>query len=206
MDLTKFWNDKHQYQSRQWLTGSTLNLIHKFYGIDTKSWQGLKILEIGVGTGIVTEYLAGLASELYCADISTVALNNVTKHAQKTFLSKDIAQTPPVDVVLCHLVLVHCEDTEVHRLLSEINLAIGGKIYCQFSCLKQPDAVETAPSPAKEQLTQAGPHFFRDPADIERLITRSGLTIVREEQHDPGPFLNWTGQFWKIYELERKQL
>jgi ubiquinone/menaquinone biosynthesis C-methylase UbiE len=204
MDLAEFWNDKHQRQNRQWLTGSTVTLIHKFYGVDTRAWQGRKILEIGVGVGSITNSLAEIAGELYCADISSVALDNVKKHARQTFLSKDISQVPPVDIVLCHLVLVHCDDAEVLRLLSSIRLLDGGKIYCQFSCLKEPNAIKNASPSVQEQLTNAGPHFFRDPADIEKLITQAGLTIGRQSQCDPGQFQNWTGQFWKLYELERK--
>ena len=180
-------------------------MIYKFYDISEADLKSRKILEIGVGVGVITKSLAALTQELYCADISDVALQNVSKFAKSVFLTRDINQTPGIDIALCHLVLVHCDDTEVRRLLSEINLSDSGKIYCQFSCLKTADAIEKASSTVKNMLTQAGPHHFRDPAHVEKLIKDCGLTIRREKQIDPGKYINWDGQFWKLYELERNQ-
>lgn len=205
MDLPAFWNDKHQHRNTHWLTGSTLDMIYKFYDISEKDLRSRRILEIGVGVGVITKSLAALTQELYCADISNVALNNVRSLARSVFLTRDIGQAPSVDVALCHLVLVHCDDTEVTRLLSEINLSDSGKIYCQFSCLKTTDAIDKASPTVKSMLTQAGPHHFRDPIHVEKLINGCGLTISREKEIDPGKYINWDGQFWKLYELERKQ-
>lgn len=205
MDLPAFWNDKHQAGDRHWLTGTSMGMIYRFYDIGPDDLKSRKILEIGVGVGAITKELRQLADKLYCSDISAVALKNVGQYADGTFLSPDISQAPAVDVAICHLVLVHCNDDEVRRILSSINLTPGGKIYCQFSCLKTPDAVETAPPAAKKSLTELGPHHFRTPSDIERIIQDSGLSISRDRNIDPGDYLGWNGQFWKLCVLERKQ-
>ena len=205
MEHTEFWNGKHQVQNRQWLTGTSLSMIYRLYDITSEDLRSKKILEIGVGIGIITKSLRELASELYCADISDVALKNIGKHANDTFLTQDIDQAPAVDVVICHLVLVHCDDNETQRILSSVNLSTGGKIYCQFSCLKTPDAIATASPKVQKELTEAGPHYFRTPNDIEKLLAKSGLQISRAKEIDPGTFLSWSGQTWKLYELERNQ-
>lgn len=205
MDLPAFWNDKHHIQNRHWLTGTTLGMIYRFYNIGPDNLKSRRILEIGVGLGIMTKELRHLTDKLYCADISAVALEKASQDADRTFISQDISQAPPVDVAICHLVLVHCDDAEVRRVLSSINLTPGGKIYCQFSCLKTPDAVDTAPEAVKKSLTELGPHYFRTPSDIEKIIRDSGLSISRDKEIDPGSYMNWSGQLWKLYELERNQ-
>ena len=203
MDLPAFWNDKHQTQNRHWLTGTSMGMLYKFYDIGPDQLKSRRILEIGVGVGAITKDLRQLADKLYCADISAVALKNASQHADGTFLTQDISQVPAVDVAICHLVLVHCDDAEVQRILSNINLVPSGKIYCQFSCLKSPDAIETAPPGVKKALTETGPHYFRAPIDIEKMIRDSGLSISRDKEIDPGNYMGWSKQLWKLYELER---
>lgn len=205
MDLPAFWNDKHQTQNRHWLTGTSLGMIYRFYNIGPDDLKSRKVLEIGVGVGVITKELRQLADKLYCSDISAVALKNASQYADDTFLSQDIGQAPAVDVAICHLVLVHCDDAEVRRILSSINLTPGGKIYCQFSCLKTPDAVDTAPPAVKKSLTELGPHYFRAHSDIEKMIQDSGLSVSRVKEIDPGGYMGWNGQFWKLCVLERKQ-
>jgi hypothetical protein len=201
-DFQNFWEDQHQHGS-SWLTGTTFDQIIRFYSLATQDLENKKFLEIGVGLATVTEPLSRLVDTLYCADISEKALTRARPYATGTWNSQEIHLIPEVDIVLCHLVLVHCDDAECVRILRSINLTTGGKIYCQFSCLKTPDALEHASHTVKPLLVDSGMHFFRTEDQINDILDEAGLLIVNATQADPGSYHGWNGQYWKFYQLER---
>jgi len=201
-DFQNFWEDQHQ-RATEWLTGTALQPIMKWYSLSSEDLENKKFLEIGVGLATVTEPLSRLVDTLYCADISEKALTRARPYATGTWNTQEIHLIPEVDIVLCHLVLVHCDDAECVRILRSINLTTGGKIYCQFSCLKTPDALEHASHTVKPLLVDSGMHFFRTEDQISDILSQAGLRTVRETQADPGSYHGWSGQYWKFYQLER---
>ena len=201
-DFKNFWEDQHQ-RATEWLTGTALQPIMKWYSLSSEGLENKKFLEIGVGLATVTEPLSRLVDTLYCADISEKALTRARPYATGTWNTQEIHLIPEVDIVLCHLVLVHCDDAECVRILRSINLTTGGKIYCQFSCLKTQDALEHASHKVKPLLVDSGMHFFRTEDQISDILSQAGLRIVRETQADPGSYHGWNGQYWKFYQLDR---
>ena len=202
-DFQNFWEDQHQRGGNQWLTGTTLEPIMKWYSLTAEDLKNKKFLEIGVGLATATEPLSRVVGTMYCADISERALAKAKPYAAGTWNTQEIHLIPEVDMALCHLVLVHCDDAECVRILRSINLTTGGKIYCQFSCLKTPDALEHASHKVKPDLVHSGMHFFRTEDQINDILSQAGLHTVRETQADPGSYHGWNGQYWKFYQLER---
>lgn len=202
-NLTEFWQDQH-YKNTPWLTGTTLDMLLQQYGLTSDDFRDRRCLEIGVGRGTVTRPLSDLAETLYCCDISKHALNKVQSLATGTWLAQDIAQIPPVDVALCHLVFVHCDDRECQRILESVNLTDQGRIYCQFSCFKDPQIGASDTSDKIKDLLDIGvKHFFRSTDKIEAMIRSAGLKIRRTWDRYPGTFHGWEGQYWQYYELHR---
>ncbi len=201
-NFQNFWENQHQ-NGTQWLTGTKLNQIMRWYSLTAKDLENKKFLEIGVGLATATEPLSQLVSTLYCADISEKALGRVRPYSAGTWNTQEIHLIPEVDIALCHLVLVHCDDAECVRILRSINLTAGGTIYCQFSCLKTPDALEHASDKVTPMLVDSGMHFFRTEDQINDILSQAGLRTVRETQADPGSYYGWNGQYWKFYQLER---
>lgn len=202
-NIQEFWNHQHQNRSQQWLTGTRLEQIMKFYSLTTRDLTNKKFLEIGVGLATVSKPLSTIVSKLYCADISLEALKRVQSYATGTWPTSEINLIPPVDIALCHLVLVHCDDAECVRILQSINLADHGRIFCQFSCLTSDDAIEQSDPKVKKMLLEDGPHFFRTEDTIQNIINQAGLQIVKVSDHNPGSYHGWTGQYWKHYQLEK---
>jgi SAM-dependent methyltransferase len=98
IDLVEFWNQEHTAHSG-WLTGTSWQAMKQYYGITDRDVQGKCCLEIGVGKATVTRELARLAEKLYCCDISSAALAKVKDLSTESWLTQDLAQAPPVDVV-----------------------------------------------------------------------------------------------------------
>lgn len=203
--LNQFWDNLHSQDNGQWLTGSRIQNILDLYRISRDQLENKNVLEIGIGRLFITEWLSQVASTLYACDISLVALEKAKRFTPHVYPTQDIKKIPAVDLALCHLVFVHCTDDECHRMLSNLNLAPGGKLYCQFSCLKTPDAIEHASDHARRALTQDGPHFFRTPTTVESMIEASGLIITNRIELDPGAFLGWHGQYWLCLECQKNK-
>ena len=203
-DLTEFWEHQHQSNSG-WLTGTSFESIKKFYDVGTEDFQDRDCLEIGVGRATVSRSLAALAHRLYCCDISHKALEKVATLATETFLREDVHKIPAVDIVLCHLVFVHCDDADCQRLLKSINLRPGGRVLCQFSCFQDPAVgASDATARIKEILDIGVKHFFRTPDEIAEIIHSAGLHVHKTKRLAPGSFHGWNGQYWQFYELHKK--
>ena len=203
-DLTEFWQDQHT-SNTPWLTGTTFGMILDQYGLEPLTFQNRRCLEIGVGKGMITRCLSQLADVVYGCDISEEALSKVRSVTGGTWLTQDIEQIPSVDVVLCHLVFVHCDDNECERILRSINLADQGKIFCQFSCFKDPEiGANDANDKIKDLLDVGVKHFFRSTDEIEAMIQSAGLQIHRTWNRYPGDYHGWAGQTWQYYELSRQ--
>lgn len=204
MALEEFWESQHAQRHGGWLTDTSGAMVLKMYDLSLDDFADKQCLEIGVGKGTVTKFLAYNSAGVYGCDISATALQNISGIAQQTWLSKDIDQIPPVDVVLCHLVFVHCDDLECLRILRSIKLKQNGRMFCQFSSFKDPVKGPEGISAQVNQLLDLGnKHFFREPQEIDDLIISAGFTAVRVKDHDPGSFHGWTGQYWRLYELCR---
>jgi hypothetical protein len=124
--------------------------------------------------------------------------------ADGVFLTQDINKIPGVDIVICHLVLVHCDDIECKRILSSINLTPGGRIFCQFSAFTDPDigAAEARPD-TLATLDLGNKHWFRTPEQSAAIIKDAGLSVRRVKDFVPGQYQGWYGQYWQFYELYR---
>ena len=201
VDLAKFWNQEHTADSG-WLTGTSWQAMKQYYGITDRDIQGKNCLEIGVGKATVTRELARLAAKLYCCDISTAALAKVKDFAAQTWLTQDLAQAPPVDAVLCHLVLVHCDDLECQRILRCVKVTEQGRIFCQFSCFKDETLGIQDASPSVQQMLDPGrKHWFRTMQQIQDIVDSAGLEIHNIKSYDPGGYFGWHNQIWQFLEL-----
>ena len=171
-----FWDRHHARHDSTWLTGSSLDRYLDFFRLSVDHLRGQRVLEIGVGLGQATKQLGVLCGELHCADISAVALNRVRDHVTQAYVTQELESVPPVDVVLCFLVTVHCPDQEVIRMIDHTQLVPTGRLYVQFS---GPMADGDIPERAHEHFVANGTHWFRTREEIEQLIDQTNKRIVQ---------------------------
>lgn len=171
-----FWDKHHRTSNITWLSGNNLKSYLKFFQITENDIRGKTVLEIGVGLGRASRELAALAQRLLCADISEVALQRLEDQVEDRYSSKDLAQAPQADLVLCHLVSVHCNDQEVQRMLNDIQLSAQGEIMMQFSGPADDGEITEK---AHDMFVKNGSHYFRTQQAIKDLVESTNKKITR---------------------------
>jgi len=203
IDLEPFWQAQHS-NSSAWLTGTSWESVKDLYRVTDEDFQDKVCLEIGVGKGFVTRTLAKLAQQLHCCDITPTAFDRLKDLPAQFWATSQLTQIPPAHAVLCHLVLIHCDDSECVRILKSTNLLPDGRIFCQLASFKDSKVGISDATPHTQNILDLGvKHFFRDVEEIRDLVSRAGLKIHNIRQVDPGSFHGWKGQFWQLLELRR---
>jgi SAM-dependent methyltransferase len=173
--LTKeLWDHKHSIRDGHWVTGVSLADVMRFHKLVNDDFQGKDVLEIGVGKGNATRALRALASTLHCCDISDVALESIKTVADMTWHTSRLCDIPPVDIAFAHLVLHHCIDDEVVRIIDSVNLKPGGMFVFQHPQLK--DGIIT-PRVQRECIDD-GSHNFRTVERMQQLIDKTNKKLV----------------------------
>ena len=194
-----FWEDHHQ-QDSGWLTGTRFDDLLRQFGSTNEDIQGKRVLEIGVGKGFCTESFHKLASELYCCDISETGLKKVKLWANQVFQTNDINMIPPVDLAISQLVLVHCTDDEMLRIINGVNLANGSRFMFQVSGLK--DGILT--DRARTVLVDDGSHFFRSIDETKAIIDRSNKQFVSVIGPNDINHAGWFEHQWYYVTVQNK--
>ena len=195
MDFNSFWESKHEGNDTFYLTGSKLNDIdhyHNILGLD--NLKQMSFLEIGVGHGNLSHELVNLVGKLICCDISSKALDKVSDKVYTKHLTNDIKNIESVDFILCHLVLQHCNDVEVGRIINETNLNKDGIMSIQVAFLID----KTTPINVDGNV-----HFFRNLSDMENIISKTNKKII-----STSPTFNFNNEFknigWCVIKLMNK--
>jgi SAM-dependent methyltransferase len=171
---SSFWEEKHARSDSDWLTGTDIQKLMKYYDITFNDLDDKVILEIGVGLGHCARAFKARAKKLFCCDISQTALDHVKEYADQLFLSKDLKNSPPVDIAIAHLVLLHCDDEETLRIINDVNLNEEGKFLFQFSGLQNDQVLPRV----KADLIDKGTHFFRNGKQMQEIINKSNKELV----------------------------
>jgi SAM-dependent methyltransferase len=171
MNRQDFWEDNHNKNDNYWLTGSLANQIFNIH--ELKDVVNKRVLEIGIGLGYFTKELFLLNNQVYACDISQNALNRV-KDFSKTYLTQELKVVEPVDLAICHLVFQHCDDTEIERIINDVNLTQDGVFTFQFAYLRDDDP----PNEIVTSFINNKSHYFRSLEKIKDIIERSNKKIM----------------------------
>jgi malonyl-CoA O-methyltransferase len=161
--------------------------------------HGARVLELGCGTGLDTQWLAERAAEVVALDFAPAMLEIARRRLDAShvrFLAHDIAHPLPIgdglmDLVVENLVLEHM--AEIAGLFAEIRRVLrpGGVFaMCELHPYRQLMGTQARfvdPETAVEQLIEAYPHTI---AEFTNAAIAAGLTPVRlgEEASDAAGF------------------
>jgi len=182
--MTTFWEDKHQTKDTYWLTGTPPSDILSTHRIPT-DLPYTSVLDIGVGFGHQARYFYEQGKTVYACDISPTALDCVRNFAAETYLTHELANAPPVDLAICHLVFQHCNDAEIHRIIRDVKLTSSGFFSFQFAFLRDGEPLK----PKVKELIQLGMHHFRSLDTIKQMVNDSNKEII-----DISPPVHYNGE------------
>ncbi len=170
-----FWNTKHTNNESWWISsgisGEEILNTHKLNIHDLKN---LDILDIGIGAGNLTKHLNANKCNVYSCDISKKALEKV-KNFSKTYSTENLKNIPPVDIAICNLVFQHCDDSEVERIINDVNLKECGFFTFQFAYLRR----DEEPSEYVKSNIKNKTHYFRSKQSVIEIISRSNKKLLQ---------------------------
>lgn len=178
MDKTLFWEINHSNCDNYWLTGSNLSDVLNYHSLTNVS--NIKVLEIGIGFGTMTEQLHLANNEVFACDISTEALKKVETFA-KIYTTEQLDLIEPVDLAISHLVFQHCDDDEIERIIKSVNLKENGIFSFQFAWIRKDDP----PNSKVQEYIDNKTHHFRDLETVKQMVEKSNKRIcfISEPMH-----------------------
>jgi len=107
--IQEFWNQRHSEDHLGSLSGCGYEETVEFLCVESMIKPGMRVLEIGVGMGYVTQGFKNAGAKVSALDISPVALDRVRDFCEHVFLVDNVDQLPSdyFDLVICHNVVQH---------------------------------------------------------------------------------------------------
>ena len=179
-----FWDAHGPYRTLHQINPARLQFIERFVDL-----QGLRVLDVGCGGGILSEALAERGATVVGIDLAESALQAAEAHLAGQAVeyrlesSRDAAaRGESFDAVTCMEMLEHVADPaavlrDIHALLKP-----GGWAF--FSTVNRTMKARLSAVYAAEYLLRLVPQgthqydWFIRPAELARMATRAGLTPV----------------------------
>lgn len=182
-DLGEFWAKAHENLNSFWTSGTNWEYIKDVFQIDSQQIKNQNVLVVGVGQGteLAGVHLSGARVAGYDLFVPTLK----TLEGYQIYTPLDLPPKNEFDLVLCHLVFQHCDDSSAIEILSLIAESLKGsgvgKIQFSIPIASQDDGE----NPNLEVLKCGLNH--RSVSSIYKLIASVNLVITE---------FNLT-QFWK---------
>jgi SAM-dependent methyltransferase len=178
----RFWDRCHRTSDIRWLTGSKLHDICDYHKMPMP--RSLSVAEIGVGTGVATMTLHARANRVIGIDVSRTALERVRPFCAEQHLSQNIAEMSACDLAILHLVVQHCPDDEVERLVRGVRLKPDGVLSIQ-------GAYSHVPNPPDVSFVM----HYRPLSRMIAIVHRAGRIVkdafLVDRRFDDYPHIGW---------------
>lgn len=140
-EVGAFWEQAHQKNAHLWLTGSDPSEVLVRLGVndailELQNHSGEpRVLDVGVGEGLMSNFLSRNSVSHDSLDISSHALSKVGSNCRHTFLSGSDLPDETYDVIMHHLVAQHMSHQNLSYQLTELLRALrpGGTLSLQYS-------------------------------------------------------------------------
>lgn len=179
-----FWDAHGPYRTLHQINPARLQFIERFVDL-----QGLRVLDVGCGGGILSEALAERGASVLGIDLAESALQAAEAHRAGQAVeyrlesSRETAARGEVfDVVTCMEMLEHVADPAA--VLRDIHAVLKPGGWAFFSTINRTLKARLGAVYAAEYLLHLVPQgthqfdWFIRPAELSRMASRAGLTPV----------------------------
>ena len=179
-----FWDMRGPYRTLHQINPARLQFIERFVDL-----QGLRVLDVGCGGGILSEALAERGATVVGIDLAESALQAAEAHRAGQAVeyrlesSRDaVARGESFDAVTCMEMLEHVADPAA--VLRDIHAVLKPGGWAFFSTINRTLKARLGAVYAAEYLLHLVPQgthqydWFIKPAELARMATRAGLTPV----------------------------
>ena len=200
--VENFWDLAHQVGNTRWLTGSTPAAELGFLRYSPRALSQEKVLIVGVGKGLTSNYLSDLGLNVEVLDISKIAFDSLTTNIRKRHLASNYETLPTsyYDVILHHLVAQHMSFSALWKQLSALinSLNIGGSLRIQIASSLSGIEDDLSDEPDDQKIGRV----LRSPDKLKRDIEADfPVNVTIENQLD---FPEWdTGWRWNLLVAKR---
>jgi len=176
-NLTDFWEAAHSQRKQLWLTGSPPSeVIARLDVMPDIARDNASILDVGVGLGLMVEYLCDLGKRTSVLDVSQSALNRAKHWTSNCYRDASDLPTNSFSLIMHHLVAQHMHDNALRMQIIHLirSLREGGVIAMQFAA---PMSGGGVPTIHQSLELQASGGVTRTPEEMCSLIVDVGGTI-----------------------------
>jgi len=190
---TEHWAHAHRWQNLHWLADTAPTEVLEKHQADQFLVSPGRVMDIGVGTGKMAEYLASAGHRVHCVDIVEEAFENCKPHCDVFSDVAALRTLKPMltDVAICHLVAQYCDDQALLQLLEGVfrHLRDDGVLTLQFaapfhhSCDVLPqNNLPQGEMSAREQVHKGQLHL-RWAHRLEQLVHQAGGHVTSYVDH-----------------------
>lgn len=176
-NIENHWEEAHRKKDQYWLTGSNPNQVYMSHGIKAQidETRGLSILEIGIGLGDSIKYLSKSHS-VTAMDISETAIKSVSAYSEGVIVSDFEKLEKKFDLIICHLVLQHCDTDMVKYLITNSIrcLNANGVFSFQFAYLPPESILDEFMISSMKN----GTHYFKSLEEIKDIINSNNGKVI----------------------------
>jgi SAM-dependent methyltransferase len=195
-ELRTFWEKQHELQNILYLSDYSLEQVVGYLGIDDYLKDGIRVLDIGVGTGReIRDLNDSYDLDIYAIDITEAALFSVEKVVSGYWFFDELDEVTEdfFDLAICQLVAQHNTDENLTTLLIPIiaSLKETGVLAIQFGSPLEEETEDYVQDDSME--SQIAGTVLRTKAEMSRIVHRAGGEIfhVRKSVDYPESHIQW---------------
>jgi trans-aconitate methyltransferase len=187
MNIYERW-DEYAEKRNNYISGQPLAETLSFHQLEFPINK--KVIVLGVGRSNEVKELSK-SNTVYAVDVSKILLDEAKEQgASEIYMSYQLKEIEPVDLVLCNLVLQHNHADEITRLFNDINLTDTGIASFQFSTI---DYDCTLTKVMVDDFNN-GEQFFYSKERMEKIVLCTNKKIVKNDM----PLIKWRNPYYQF--------
>jgi len=177
--IKSFWENNHQKHEIRFLTGSSISNVANFLGFADFLRPGMRILNIGLGTGRCSKELNARDIIVDGLDISRNAIENCLDYIDRGFTDPRQLPSRQYDLAICNLVAQHASDIDLIVLMQNVLRSLKDNAPLAIQYASPPNGNREYDETLERQRMGT---VQRTPEHFERLVDLAGGRVISKSK------------------------